>query len=1264
MREFLKLTMLCMVLLIAQHIAKAQNNRTPYEPGELIIKFKEGNTSAKASHLATKMQAKVVKTMPGLGLELWKVNQSNARLDVTALVEANQDHPDIEYIEPNYLYTISDAETIDDIEFGKQWGLHNTGEKVNGEAALADADIDAPEAWGIQSASPSIVVGILDTGVDWRHPDLIDNIWQNQGEDKDGDGVLIYDEVNGQWVFDPKDLDGVDNDGNGYVDDLIGWNFVDNNNEPFDYEAFEEGAFVQSHGTHVAGIIGANGNNDVGISGVTQKVQLAPLKFLSDDRLPQGNAWNAAKAIEYAYTMGMQISNNSWGGLYDARPVEDAIREAAKNDHLFVASAGNGGWDKMGDNISAYYPATYNIENIIAVANTGYTDNLHQSSNFNLYKIDIAAPGTSIYSCLPFQNLNEPAYGYKTGTSMAAPMVAGAAALVWEKTNEVFNVENATVKVGHIKNFILENTDNLTQLKDKVATGGRLNIHKALSALTDAAYTNQYINCRQRDSTTLSIVYEALGLETYNPKYKPDAFTIDYYDTWGYDNKPMDEWFGVTLNSLGCVSELAIRYNMIEPQIKQPEIPPALGELSDLVVLNLEGNYFFEDFVRTNDQSFGNLINEYEAIPNSEFNSIIPLEIFKLKKLKYLTLGDSKIGGSIPNEIAQLKNLEYLNLSYNRLTGNIPDGLYNLSKLKEVSLSFNQLDGSLLDALEQLENLEKFHLANNNLSGNIPEALGNTKALNEFDLGYNNFEGNIPAINRAMRRVLLDHNNLTGPIPPSLSRSVWLDEVGGFDVSHNNLSGCYDPALIKLGSSFYYEGELDEYRFSLFYNSNVSDGNDFEVAWEEFVSDETAGSCWASETTQVWPGDMNNDGSVTMDDIVYYRIANGNAGDLRPADNMEYADIISWKGNLGLDWTNAVYGVNGKHQDANGDGIVDHMDYDAIIANMGQVNPNHYKANDLKYYANGVEMVLKLVEDESSGIEKVFELRLNNQAEGGAVNFHTLSAELQFNETVSSVEMEFISNCIDPALSEKFFEEDTKQMSFAISRSDLVTCDDVLARVIVIVEADASDDGDKFLRFRINSINSKAGVTINETGGISNSNSISLNSNEDMFIEVNTTPETCEEGGTATANVIGGIPPYTYHWESEDNFWGSATTDSPSIYELITGNYTLTVIDNDSNEQSLSFVVENDMILELDANGNPVACQTQFEPVCVEDLNLTDNISQDTYSAANYINTDGTISKDEEVQLRAGDFIQLNPGFKMENNTFLDIKLEACSEEE
>jgi len=300
-----------------------------YNPQELIVKRKSSATYAKKSELGKLLNAKKVGTFPNLNVEIWRVNSSQKK-DIVALIEKYSDHPDIEYIEPNYIYSIHQT-VPNESSFGDLWAMNNLGQY----GGTFNADINAVEGWDIIKESPTVKVAVIDTGIDWGHPDLVDNIWQNSGEDADGDGHVL--EWNGsEWIFDPGDENGIDDDGNGYIDDFVGWDFNDNDNDPYD---------GNSHGTHVAGIIGARGDNGIGVTGVSWKVQLAALKFLSDEG--HGSTINAIAAINYAVDMGMQISNNSWGGAGFSTALHSAIQNAATQNHLFIAAAGNEGRDTL-----------------------------------------------------------------------------------------------------------------------------------------------------------------------------------------------------------------------------------------------------------------------------------------------------------------------------------------------------------------------------------------------------------------------------------------------------------------------------------------------------------------------------------------------------------------------------------------------------------------------------------------------------------------------------------------------------------------------------------------------------------------------------------------------------------------------------------------------------------------------------------------------------------------------------------------------------
>ncbi len=242
----------------------------------------------------------------------------------------------------------------------------------------------------------------------------------------------------------PGDDDGIDNDGNGYIDDFVGWDFRNNDNNPYD---------GHYHGTHVAGTVGAKGNNGIGVAGVCWEVQLAALKFLSDGG--NGNTMDAIEAVNYAINNGMPISNNSWGGGAFSQALYDAIQNGI-DSHLFVAAAGN--WYSDNDAIP-FYPASYENDNVIAVAATDRFDNKASFSHHGLTSVDLGAPGVDIWSCFPGNNYNS-----ISGTSMAAPHVVGACALLWSRCADKTNLE--------IKTGILNTVDPLAALDGITVSGG------------------------------------------------------------------------------------------------------------------------------------------------------------------------------------------------------------------------------------------------------------------------------------------------------------------------------------------------------------------------------------------------------------------------------------------------------------------------------------------------------------------------------------------------------------------------------------------------------------------------------------------------------------------------------------------------------------------------------------------------------------------------------------------------------------------------
>jgi thermitase len=328
----------------------------------------------------------------------------------------------VEYVEPNYIYHVD--KTPNDPDYSKTWGIKN-GDN-------AGVDVNVEKAWDITTGSSGVTVAVIDTGIDLTHPELKDNLWANEAE------------LNGK--------PGVDDDGNGYIDDIHGYDFYNNKGDPQD---------GHGHGTHVSGVIGAKGNNGVGVAGINWNVKIMALKFLSDSG--SGSAADAVRAIDYATMMGAKISSNSWGGTAESQALKEAIQRAAAKDMLFVAAAGN---DSENNDTSDHYPANYDVANIISVAAIDKTGALADFSNFGLTKVHIAAPGVDTYS-----TFKDGGYETMSGTSMATPHVAGVAALA---------LSTKKMTMLELRKKVLASVHPLPSLKEKVATGGIIDAFQAV----------------------------------------------------------------------------------------------------------------------------------------------------------------------------------------------------------------------------------------------------------------------------------------------------------------------------------------------------------------------------------------------------------------------------------------------------------------------------------------------------------------------------------------------------------------------------------------------------------------------------------------------------------------------------------------------------------------------------------------------------------------------------------------------------------------
>jgi subtilisin family serine protease len=401
--------------------------RGDYAPGELLVKFHADNSNAREK--LARVGLVTISSFSTLG---WQHLRLPPGMAVEEGMARYRSLSGIEAVQPNFVYRTQS--TPNDPRFNELYGL---------------ARIQAPLAWDTTTGSPSVVVAVIDLGVDYNHEDLSPNMWRNPGETGLDSG--------GQ----DKSTNGIDDDGNGYADDVFGIDTINHDSNPMD---------DSGHGTHVSGTIGGTGNNGVGVVGVNWNVRIMAIKSHGADG--NGTSASVVEAFQYAAMMrrrgiNVRVTNNSWGGAPEAaaydQALKDAVDAAGNTGILNVCAAGNFGRD---NDALPFYPASYDSPSIVAVAASDQNDNRAGFSSRGATSVDLAAPGVSILSTFPGS------YGFLSGTSMATPHVAGAAALLWAHAPHLTDAQ--------VKAILMNNVDVLPQWAGLTVTGGRLNLARAV----------------------------------------------------------------------------------------------------------------------------------------------------------------------------------------------------------------------------------------------------------------------------------------------------------------------------------------------------------------------------------------------------------------------------------------------------------------------------------------------------------------------------------------------------------------------------------------------------------------------------------------------------------------------------------------------------------------------------------------------------------------------------------------------------------------
>lgn len=475
-------------------------------PGEYVVKLKTplATYQNQMNVLSQELGGYIKSTIPGQNIVVIKRPVFEINSSVIKLMAQN---PNVEVVEPNFIYRAS--KTPNDPMFGQLWGMLNVGQADAGkQQGVAGVDIGAQQAWDIETGSKDVIIAVIDTGVDYTNADLNPNMWTNDAE------------LNGK--------PGVDDDANGVIDDIYGYNTITNSGDPRD---------DHGHGSHCAGTIGAKGDDGKGIVGVNWNTRIMGIKFL--DAGGSGTLENAIKGIDYATKMGAKILSNSWGGGGVSQTLKEAIERSNSAGTLFVAAAGN---ESNNNDANPSYPASYQVPNVLSVAAVDNKGKLASFSNYGKSTVHVGAPGVNI--------LSTTTAGYEawSGTSMATPHVSGIAGLLASHDRNMTALE--------IKNRIITTALPMADLRGKVRGAGFANAYAALTNTLPQPDPNDPVNWKTMPiSVSTAHPYADKANETYEvrvPGAKEFALYFPKFET--ERNYDIVEFFDAKGKLIGAMS--------------------------------------------------------------------------------------------------------------------------------------------------------------------------------------------------------------------------------------------------------------------------------------------------------------------------------------------------------------------------------------------------------------------------------------------------------------------------------------------------------------------------------------------------------------------------------------------------------------------------------------------------------------------------------------------------------------------------------------